>query len=160
MSEGRIIHVYDYVNLPYETVRERLTGDAAGVFRNATKVAAERARTIASELRVNIAGIEVSKEIAIKVNSVEDVPASGRTSQKTKISLEWEAADMPRLFPLMRAELFVYPLTSSETQLDLDGRYDPPLGVLGEVMDSVVGHRIAEASVHQFIRDVAGYLRS
>jgi hypothetical protein len=26
-------------------------------------------------------------------------------------------------------------------------------------MNAVIGHRIAEASVHQFVADVAGYLR-
>lgn len=160
MAEGKTIHVYDYVNLPYDEVRERLTGDALGVFRDATKVAAERANSLASELRVNIGGIEVGTDIAIEVKSLEEVPASGRSPAKTKLELEWEAAAMPRLFPLMRAELFIYPLTATETQLDLDGRYEPPLGVLGGVMDSVVGHRIAEVSVHQFIKDVAAYLRA
>jgi hypothetical protein len=59
----------------------------------------------------------------------------------------------------MTGELRIYPLTSSETQLDFMGRYDPPLGVVGGAMDSLVGHRIAEASVHRLITDVAHYLR-
>ncbi len=160
MGDAKTIHVYDYVNLPYSEVRERLTADAVSVFRDATKVAAERASTLASELRVNLGGIEVSADIAIDVKAVEEIPASGSSPQKTKISLEWEAAKLPRLFPLMRADLFVYPLTATETQLDLDGRYEPPLGVIGGLMDSVVGHRLAEASIHQFIRDIGGYLRS
>jgi hypothetical protein len=32
--------------------------------------------------------------------------------------------------------------------------------MVGSLIDSVVGHRIAEASVHQFISDVGAYLRS
>jgi hypothetical protein len=59
----------------------------------------------------------------------------------------------------MRAELSVYPLTATETQLDFAGRYEPPLGALGSAMDAMVGHRIAEASVHRFLQDVAAYLR-
>lgn len=157
---SKIINVFDYVNHPYEQVREKLTAEALEVFRNATKVAAVRAKSIASELHVNIGGIEVGTDIAISVNSIESQPKEGMTSPQTKINLEWEAAKMPRLFPFMRAELTVYPLTSTETQLSLTGNYEPPLGVVGSVIDSVVGHRIAEASVHQFINDVGAYLRS
>ena len=54
----------------------------------------------------------------------------------------------------------IYPLTATETQLDVLGRYEPPMGVLGDAVDAVVGNRIAEASVHRFIADVATYLRT
>jgi hypothetical protein len=36
---------------------------------------------------------------------------------------------------------------------------EPPFGALGRAMNAVAGHRIAEASVHRFINDVADYLR-
>ena len=36
---------------------------------------------------------------------------------------------------------------------------DHALGVVGDAMDALVGRRIAEASVHRFINDVARYLR-
>jgi hypothetical protein len=64
-----------------------------------------------------------------------------------------------QLFPLMSSVLTIYPLTATETQLDFLGRYDPSLGVVGDAMDALVGRRIAEASVHRFITDVAQYLR-
>jgi hypothetical protein len=66
---------------------------------------------------------------------------------------------MPRLFPLMKGELAIYPLTSTETQLDFSGEYEPPFGALGKTMNAIVLHRVAEASVRRFIDDVAGYLR-
>jgi hypothetical protein len=59
----------------------------------------------------------------------------------------------------MKAELSVYPLTATETQLDFVGRYEPPLGIVGGALDATVGHRIAQASVHRLITDVAKYLR-
>jgi hypothetical protein len=59
----------------------------------------------------------------------------------------------------MRAKLGVYPLTATETQLDFAGTYEPPLGAVGGAIDAVVGHRIAEASVHGFVVDVAHHLR-
>lgn len=160
MSKDKAIRVYDYINHPYDAVREKLTAEALDVFRNATKVAALRAKSVASELHVNFAGIEVGTDISISIKNIEDQPKTISSPPTTKIQLEWEAANMPRLFPFMRAELLVYPLTATETQLDLQGNYEPPFGVVGNVIDSVLGHRIAEASVHQFIRDIAVYLRA
>ena len=156
---SKAISVYDYVNHPYQAVRDKLTTDAAEVFRNATKVAAMRAKSVASELHVNVAGIEVGTDIQISVKTVEETPKTSMSPPTTRINLEWKAAKMPGLFPFMKAELSVYPLTSTETQLSLTGNYEPPLGVLGDLIDSFVGHRIAEASVHQFITDIAVYLR-
>ena len=156
---SKSISVYDYVNHPYQAVRDKLTSDAAEVFRNATKVAAMRAKSVASELHVNIGGIEFGTDIDISVKSVEEQPKTAMSSPMTRIFLEWQAAKMPGLFPFMKAELQIYPLTATETQLSLSGNYEPPLGVVGSLIDSVVGHRIGEASVHQFITDVAVYLR-
>jgi len=157
---SKTIRVYDYVNQPYDKVRAAIESDANEVFRNATKVAALRAKSVASELHVNIAGIEVGADIEITVTGIENTQKAVTSPETTRIELEWEAAKMPRLFPFMKAELAIYPLTSTETQLDLRGNYEPPLGIVGSVIDAAVGNRIAEASVHQFISDVAAYLRN
>lgn len=157
---SKTIRFYDYVNHPYEKVREVLRSGASEVFKNATKVAAQRAKTVASELHVNIAGIEIGTDISISVTDIEEEPKKITSPAKTRIELEWEAAKMPHLFPLMNAELSIYPLTSTETQLELKGNYTPPLGLLGKAIDAVAGHRIAEASVHQFIKDISVYLRN
>ena len=49
-----------------------------------------------------------------------------RCGFRYRLVLEWEAATMPRLFPLMKAELSIYPLTATETQMDFSGLYEPP----------------------------------
>jgi hypothetical protein len=159
MSKGREIRCYDYVNHPYELVRDRLKEDALAVFQSATKAAASRARTVASELHVNLAGIEIATDITISVKNVEERPSQNRSPETLCLSLEWEATNSPHLFPFMKAELSAYRLTGTETQLDLSGVYEAPLGVLGGAIDALVGHRIADASVHHFIRDVAQHLR-
>jgi len=157
---SKIIRAYDYVNHPYQQVKGLLSSDASGVFRNATKVAALRAKSVASELHINIAGIKIGTDIDISVKTIEDRPQKLKSPETTLIHLEWESSKMPNLFPFMKAELSVYPLTSTETQLVLEGTYEPPLGLLGSVLDAALGHRIAEAAVHQFITDVAVYLRT
>lgn len=157
-DKAREIRCYDYVNHSYERVRDALTRNALTVFQSATKTAASRAQSVAAELRVDFGGIGVKTDIKIVIRSVEErvpVPATPTTT----LLLEWEAATMPRLFPLMNGELSVYPLTSTETQLDFSGIYEPPFGAVGRTVNAIVGHRIAEVSVHRFVSDVAGYLR-
>lgn len=159
MSKGPRIRCYDYVNHPYEPVRDALSKDALAVFRSATKAAASRAQSVASQLRVDIGGIGIETDIHISVRKIEEKAPKGTAPPATRMQIEWEAATMPRLFPFMKAELSIYPLTATETQLDLSGVYEPPLGALGKVVNAVIGHRIAEVSVHRFVSDVAGYLR-
>lgn len=159
MSKGREIRCYDYVNHPYEQVRDALSKDALAVFQSATKAAASRARSIASELRVNLGGIGVEADIIISIKKIQEKASEAMAGPVTRLQLEWEAAKMPSLFPLMKAELSIYPLTGAETQLDFSGLYEPPLGALGKAVNAIVGHRIAEVSVHRFVNDVAGYLR-
>jgi hypothetical protein len=159
MSSGREIRSYDYVNLPYERVRDALRQNALAVFQSATKAAASRAQSVAAELHVDFGGIGVKTDINISVRNIEEKVADTTSTPSTRLLLEWEAATMPRLFPLMKGELSVYPLTSTETQLDFSGIYEPPFGAVGKTMNAIIGHRIAEVSVHRFVSDVAGYLR-
>ena len=159
MSTGREIRSYDYVNHPYERVRKALSQNALTVFQSATRAAASRAQSVAAELHVDVGGIGVKTDIKILVKSIEEKVADASSTAATRLLLEWEAATMPRLFPLMKAELSIYPLTSTETQLDFSGVYEPPFGAVGKTMNAMLGHRIAEVSVHRFVSDVAAYLR-
>ena len=159
MGKGNEIHCYDYVNHPYEEVCTGLTRDAVSVFQSATKAAASRAQSVASELRVDVGGIAIGADIRVSVKSVETIDREAMADPVTRLQLEWEAATMPHFFPLMRAELSIYPLTATETQLDFKGFYEPPFGPLGKAVNAVVGHRIAEASVHRFVSDIAAHLR-
>ena len=160
MSKGQTIRCFDYVNHPYQQVRDKLSEDALVVFQAATKGATSRARSVASGLRVDIGGVTVEAGIRIIVKTIAETARTGaNTDPSTRIELEWEAEKMPYLFPLMRAELSIYPLTSTETQLDFSGVYEPPMGVIGSAVDGIAGHRIADATVHRFVADVAAYLR-
>jgi len=90
---------------------------------------------------------------------VEPTKAPGHVAaDAVRVDLEWAAETNAALFPSMKASLFVYPLSPTETQLDLRATYAPPGGVLGDAADKLVGHRIAEAAVHRFLQDIANRL--
>jgi len=154
----REIRAFDYVNQPYEKVRDALRADAAGIFQAATQVAQARTGELVASLTVEVKGIEVTKEITIRIGDIREEPGP-KLSHVTHVEVEWQAKDAPGLFPTMKADLTVYPLSATETQIDLQGRYAPPMGALGGAIDAIVGHRIAEASIHRFVTSVAERLR-
>lgn len=155
---AREIRCYDYVNHPYERIRDALRRDALNVFQSATKSALTRAQSVATELHVDFGGIAIKADVKVRIMNAEE-KADTIPAPTTRLQLEWEAATIPGLFPVMRADLSIYPLTPTETQLDFFGHYEPPFGVMGKAIDAVVGYRIGEACVHSFVTDVAGYLR-
>ena len=161
MAQPHELRCYDYVNHPYAAVRDALRGDLGAVLERATKTATGRAHALAASLKVDVGPLEIGTDVAIELVGVEerDHGPVGRTPT-TYIGLRWKAARAAALFPSMDAELIVYPLARDETQLELHGRYSPPLGAVGSALDSLVGHRVADASVHRFVSEVASYLRT
>ena len=161
MSAPHRLHCYDYVNHPYAAVRDAMRADTGGIFQRATTTAAGRAQALAASLKVGVGALEIGTDVVIEVLGVEerDEGPAGRTPT-TIIPLRWSAARAAALFPSMVAELLIYPLSRDETQIELDGRYTPPLGALGGALDSLIGHRVADASVHRFVTDVASLLRA
>lgn len=158
MQTRNELHAFDYVNHPYTAVRDALLEDAVATLEKATAVAATRAESLGAELRANIGALSVSAPIQIELVRIETAIGPGGR-QATNFTLRWQAAERPALFPTMNAVLSIYPLTPTETQLDLSGVYAPPLGPVGQALDALVLHHIAKESVAGFIQSVAKFLR-
>jgi hypothetical protein len=154
------VRCYAYVDRPYEGVRRLLRERALDVFRCATRSAAARANALGETLYVGTAGISVGVDIDIEIRTSWDEAGVAGLSPVTLVNILWKAAHGPSFFPSMAAELSVWPMTHTETQLTLEGTYRPPLGPLGSVVNAAVGHRIVEAAVHRFLDDVARELRA
>lgn len=155
------LRCYEYVNRPYATVRDALRTDLGGILARATHSATARADAVAANLRVDLGGLEVGTAVTIDVVEADELPQGPLGAVPTTvIKLRWKASRAAAIFPSMVAELSIYPLSKDETQLDLHGTYQPPLGALGSMVDAVVGHRIADASVHRFVTDIATLLRT
>ena len=147
---------YDYVNHPYEAVRDALRSDARGLFQRATTVTAARADALHSQLHARIGPLDVAAEVEIEVGAIAEEADAPNGGPATRLTLSWQAVRHPG----MNATLSVYALTPGETQLDLEGHYEPPAGAVGRALDAVAGHRLAEASVQQFVKEIATALRA
>lgn len=148
----RTFRCFDYVNRPFAIVVEALSEDAIGVLAQAT--APDQGSE--ASLRVAVGPLTIGADIVLELESVESALAP---DPRTTFGITWRASRGASLFPAMRADLIVYPLSATETQLELLCQYEPPLGFVGGALDRVALHRVAEASLESFLQQVARHLR-
>jgi hypothetical protein len=69
------------------------------------------------------------------------------------MEIKWRAHD-GGLYPIFRGTLTVEDETGKYCRLDLDGSYEPPLGLAGAVFDSVLGHHIAVGVARELLNEI------
>lgn len=70
-------------------------------------------------------------------------------------ALRWEAVGTTgALFPVLDADIVLTPAGDQATMLVVRGAYRPPLGSLGATLNRAVMHRIAEATIRAFTRQI------
>lgn len=122
---------------------DRLQGWAEGSYREG------------ESLMVRLGG---SKVVAKTVKLTVGEPVRGDTF--ARVPLSWEATGTPGLFPTMTADLVLARLDSDLTQVKFEGSYEPPLGVVGRLLDQAVLHRVAEVSVKKLVDRIIEALES
>jgi hypothetical protein len=90
-------------------------------------------------------GLRIEKKVAIELGSRTDFPSM------TVLPISWRATGAQGLFPSLEADLEVAPLGPTRTQLAISARYDPPLGLIGRAIDRALLHRVAEATLKDFL---------
>ena len=70
------------------------------------------------------------------------------------LPLEWRPVLARNLLPKLEGDLEVASLGPNRTQVSLSARYRPPLGVVGQAVDRALLHRVAEATVKDFVDGV------
>lgn len=150
----RSLHCYVYLDRPYDRVRQWLADQALETFRAAVGAAESRVRGLASQLRGELAGVEVDVDVEVRVDRFRQTPIGG-DHPLCELDFSWRARSAPALFPSLSGQLVAHPVGPEETQLALFGTYQPPLGALGGLADAVLLHRLAEAAVHRAVHELA-----
>jgi len=73
----------------------------------------------------------------------------------TVISIRWTPTRAAGLLPTLEADLEVRPGVHGSSELELEGRYRPPLGLAGLVFDRLVGRFVAASTARTFLDRVA-----
>lgn len=71
------------------------------------------------------------------------------------IPITWEATGPAGLFPRLEGELRLSAIDPDRAELALVGRYRPPLGRAGHVLDETLLAHVASATVRSFLRRIA-----
>lgn len=146
---GVVVPVADsvHVELPAPVVAARLRHGASWLAPHVTAAAAEGE---AIRLRVGPAGPPwLGKTVAVSLG--DPGPAGGAL----RIPITWDATGLPGLFPRFEGTLQLDELDPERCELSLAGRYRPPLGRAGHLIDDALLARVARATVRSFLRRVA-----
>lgn len=139
--------VQDFVDVPRpldEVVEALVRSGHLGVWAEAAYRMGERLAVGPSKLLVAPVTLEVGEAV--------------RGSDSVRIPIRWSADGASWLFPHMEAELVLSEITADLTHLTLRGSYQPPLEGVGAVLDRLAFHRVAEATVRNFLERLAGEL--
>lgn len=125
------------VPLPMDVVQRRIAGS------DGLALLADAAYRRGEELAVG-----PSQTVAVPVEFTVGVPVVG--SNSIAFPVRWRAVGSTLLFPHMDAELVLSPLGQA-THVEFRGVYTPPMGPVGVLLDRVAMHRLAEATVRNFL---------
>ena len=106
-----------------------------------------------------MAEVGFGKAVRVGRSVVVTVGEPARLEFKTLQPISWRPAHAEGLLPAMDAEIEVAPMGAAYTQLAMTARYTPPFGMLGRVADRALLHRVAEATIKDFLDRVAGRIQ-
>ena len=107
--------------------------------------AQERGDGLLGEVGVGPVGTRLRRRVTIQLGPPVRFPSM------TSLPLVWEPVGLEGLLPRLDANLELGALGQDRTQLAISARYRPPLGVVGRTIDRVLLHRVAEATVKDFL---------
>jgi hypothetical protein len=102
----------------------------------------------AESMRVGAAGL--AKVVRVRAAALTE------TAESAGLAIRWEASGPGGgLFPVLDADVTLSPVGDEVTLLALQGTYRPPLGAVGDVLDRAMLHRVAAATIRNFISGLA-----
>jgi len=142
---GMFVRYYLELPLPPGRVEEVLLGSPAEWLSTLAGKAQRRGDDLLAEVGVGPLGPRLGRRVAVRLGKPVRFPSM------TSLPLTWEPLGSGGLLPRLEADLEVGPLGEDRTQLAISARYRPPLGAVGRAVDRVLLHRVAEATVKDFL---------
>jgi hypothetical protein len=137
---------------PIEGVYELLQENPGAILAAATEAAVEKANDVVVHLEGKWAWFDLDETVEAKVGELERERTHGR------IPLSWKADKHKRLLPSLDGHLGIYSLSAQHTEISYTATYAPPLGLLGGVEDFLLGRRILEAVLGQFLDKIVEHV--
>lgn len=149
------IRYYLDLEIPFEVAETALLDQPEAWVPGLARAAEDRGESLLAEVGFSVdSGHRVDKQVEIEFGDPYRIPA------KTLLPMAWHATGPEQLFPSLDADLEVAAMGPNRTQLSVSARYRPPGGVVGRALDRALLHRVAEATVKDFLDRVGETLIS
>jgi hypothetical protein len=139
------VRYFAEVPMPAVEVDDVLLRDALEWIPGLAVDAEDHGARLSADVGIGSEGHRVTKTVSIEVGGPT------RLGGTTVLPITWRAAGAEALFPVMEGDLEVASLGPSLTQVAMSARYRPPLGPVGRAIDRAVMHRVAEATIKDFV---------
>ena len=136
------------VAVPFDVASDRMQRHL-DVLLNDVHGALEYGETIRTKLGAGGSQFHIVKAVNMTIGTPLEL------TDRLVVPLRWEATGPQSLFPRMEADLILTDRDSFGSDLTFRGQYSPPLGPLGELVDRLVLHRLADATSRQFVESAA-----
>lgn len=148
------IRYYLELQLPFDEVERALLADPGSWLPGLATEAEDQG----GRLLVDV-GFEVGHDRRVDRGVRIDVgePVSIR-SETTMLPIAWKAEHGAGAVPQLDADIEIAALGATRTQLSMSARYRPPFGLIGRALDKALLHRVAEATVKDFLDRVGDRL--
>jgi hypothetical protein len=140
--------------LPAAQVERALVDQPPGWLAEMAGAAQQRGDELLTEVGVGPLGTRLGRRVAIQLGEPMRFPSM------TSLTLTWEPIGLEGLLPRLDADIELGSLGEDRTQLAISARYRPPLGVVGRAVDRVLLHRVAEATLKDFLDRVGAVITS
>jgi len=139
------LRYYLELPVPCEEVEEAILRSPPDWIPGLAREAEARGELLLAEVGFGPPGHRLEKQVHVELEK------PFRLASKTVRPMQWRATGAESLFPSLEADLEVAAIGGNRTQLSLNARYRPPLGPLGKVIDMALLHRVAEATIKDFL---------
>lgn len=139
------VRYYLDLAVPFDQAEAALLEEPAEWVPGLLRDAEDRGQRLLAEVGFALETRRVEKEVEISIGSPYRIPS------KTLLPMTWKATGAERMFPQLDADIEVAALGANRTQLSISARYRPPMGVIGRALDRALLHRVAEATIKDFL---------
>jgi hypothetical protein len=146
------LRYYVELDLPIQQAQAALLDSPSSWLPALAGAAVERAEPLLTEVGIAQGGLRVAERVSVRLGRAVQFPS------RLSLPMTWEPGGW--LLPKLDAELELGYLGKGRTQLAISGRYEPPLGTPRGTADRLALHRIAEATIKDFLDRVAAALQS
>jgi hypothetical protein len=141
------IRYYLELELPFDEVEQALLTDPGSWLPGMATEAGDQGERLLVDVGFEVVSDRrVDREVQIEIGE----PVSVRP-ETTMLPIAWKAKHGVGPVPQLDADIEIATLGPTRTQLSMSARYRPPLGMIGRALDKALMHRVAEATVKDFL---------